>query len=130
MRRFSACVILLLHLLTFVVPGLAGSAIAQDRPGSSEVARLLGVPAIDGKSAAEAGQRAARAFAAGLAGGPPAAGLASNMSPATALSAAVITSLGGPFLEAALLGDWDGREDLVADHSGSAFATTGSAVLT
>src|SRR5579862_698945 len=43
------------------------------------------------------------------------------MSSASALSAAIITSEGGrntQFDEVLTLGDWDGREDLSADHSG------------
>lgn len=50
---------------------------------------------------------------------PTSGGLPSNLSPNSALSAAVMTSLSGNgyFNEVDLMGDFDGREDLTADHS-------------
>jgi len=49
---------------------------------------------------------------------PGSAGFAETMMANAPLSAAVITSLGGPLNEVVTLGDWDGAEDLVADHEG------------
>jgi hypothetical protein len=50
---------------------------------------------------------------------PTSGGLPSNLSPNSALSAALMTSLSGngSFNEVDLMGDFDGREDLTADHS-------------
>jgi uncharacterized repeat protein (TIGR01451 family) len=50
---------------------------------------------------------------------PTSGGLPSNLSTASALSAAVMTSLSGSgyFNEVDLMGDLDGKEDLTADHS-------------
>jgi hypothetical protein len=60
------------------------------------------------------------------------------MSASSALSAAIATTIGGrgqPYQEVDLMGDWDGTEDNVADHSGkiddlSATFTRPSQVLT
>ena len=51
---------------------------------------------------------------------PESAGIGISMSPQSAFSATVATSVGGvpsPFDQVAVLGDLDGREDNVADHS-------------
>ncbi|HEX5701937.1 MAG TPA: hypothetical protein VFX97_01805, partial [Pyrinomonadaceae bacterium] len=53
-------------------------------------------------------------------GGPPLAGQPNVLNELGALSAALITTIGGrdtQFSEVALLADWDGREDCVADRS-------------
>ena len=67
-----------------------------------------------------------------------AAGIPTTMSASSALSAAIATTIGGrgqPYQEVDLMGDWDGAEDNVADHSGkiddlSATFTRPSQVLT
>ncbi len=52
-----------------------------------------------------------------------------NMNAGSALSTAVLTNVGGNGVD--LLGDWDGQEDLVADHSGQvASALTPGIVVT
>ena len=48
------------------------------------------------------------------------AGLPSNLNPRAPLSAALTTTVGGPgslWGEVDLMGDWNGREDLIADHA-------------
>src|ERR1700685_1579171 len=50
-----------------------------------------------------------------------AAGIPTTMSASSALSAAIATTIGGrgqPYQEVDLMGDWDGSEDNVAEHSG------------
>jgi hypothetical protein len=74
--------------------------------GPVDIARVLGIPSRPAPGAA-------------LRGAPqPAATLGEPliMSSQSALSAALATNVGGNGV--GLLGDWDGQEDLVADHSG------------
>jgi hypothetical protein len=90
----------------------------------------VGIPQVPGnRKATEYSLEIANSVTAGLkAGGKakagdiaPQAGEPVNMCAGSAMSAAIITSEGGrntQFDEILTLGDWDGREDYVADHSG------------
>src|ERR1700752_474091 len=90
----------------------------------------VGIPPVPAKRhATEYSLEIANSVTAGLkAGGKakagniaPQAGEPVNIGAGSALSAAIITSEGGrntQFDEILTLGDWDGREDYVADHSG------------
>ncbi len=137
MRRLAASIVAAVTLLGFgpgmgAGPSAARAAAAAEPSPAERLADRLGVPRADG--AAGGAVRGA-----GPAGGTPAvvppvtavAGLKGIISPNAPFSAAVMAGLGQPFLEAAILGDWDGREDLVADHAAAAFAApAGSAVVT
>ena len=60
----------------------------------------------------------------------PRAGVPEDINAGAALSAAVITTAGGrdtQFDEVTLLGDWDGREDFAAEHSGKVDDFSGKA---
>jgi uncharacterized repeat protein (TIGR01451 family) len=99
--------------------GVSGLLPAVTRPSGmsvTEYSQLVGRLAT---------QRTAGAAAAGAAAtgaqGPifaPSIGLPSNMSGSSPFSAAIATSVGGGFNQVSVLGDWDGKEDLVADHEG------------
>src|SRR5262245_3020896 len=97
-----------------------------------EVMKQLGVPLMpEGQDAKAYSQKIADSVTAGFMsrgkGGAaageiaPQAGEPVNMSACAAFSAGIITSEGGrntQFDEVLTLGDWDGREDFAADHSG------------
>lgn len=107
----------------FMVPMLLGAAPQQqvivfgDGKGiegatSAETLSLLGIPKADQSGTP------ATAKSAVVPRGP---GMPQDMLGGSAFSAAVMTSLGGTNTqsnEVDLLGDWDGREDLTADHAG------------
>jgi hypothetical protein len=57
------------------------------------------------------------------------AGLPSNMSAGAALSTAIGISVSSPFNEVDTMGDWDGREDTVADHGGKVLDSSTAGVL-
>jgi hypothetical protein len=99
----------------------ADAAVNVTRVGlSPRVVARLGlasplVPALVG------GQPAARVAAQNaVVPGPDVAGLPSVLDPRAPLSTAVATTVGGLnsiFNEVDMMGDWDGREDLIADHA-------------
>ncbi len=96
----------------------AGNRYAQD------VLRALGIPRPTGSNPIEYSKQVAeivRARSASHSRGtilPMGAGIARNMESAAPLSAAILTSIAGQN-EVTALGDWDGQEDLFADHSGT-----------
>jgi len=78
----------------------------------------LGTPTGVLVAGADSAQRGS--VAATTPGSPEVAGLPSNLNAKAPLSAALTTTVGGPtslWGEVDLMGDWDGREDLIADHS-------------
>jgi len=102
--------------------------------GDKQVARSvfdsMGIPRVPAKrNATDYSMEIANSVTAGLKSGgrarsgqiTPEAGEPVNMSACAAFSAGIITSEGGrntQFDEVLTLGDWDGREDFFADHSG------------
>ncbi len=85
--------------------GVPGTFAVQPA-GPMDVAGVLGIPRPSAASLAV--KTAPRPLLS--------SGLPNIMNPASALSAAVITNVNGQGVN--LLGDWDGQEDLVADHAG------------
>ena len=80
---------------------------------ATEVSQKLADRKILGKKASGAVQADAET-------GPPLVGLPAVLNASSALSAAILTTVGGrdtQFSEVGLIADWDGREDCVADHS-------------
>jgi hypothetical protein len=60
-------------------------------------------------------------------------GLASNISPMSPLSAAIATNIdpaGGQAPDSAVMGNWDGRDDFVAEHSGTTLDCAASPPVT
>ncbi|MGH9822222.1 MAG: hypothetical protein ACREDR_03030, partial [Blastocatellia bacterium] len=105
--------------------GMAGTT-GSEKKLSRKVLNDLGIlPMPAGMTSGQIGQMMASAVqkrASARSGGVrPQAGEPVNMSAAAAFSAGIITSEGGrntQFDEVLTLGDWDGLEDLAADHSG------------
>lgn len=110
MRRFASAVTITAYLLSFIHPAVRfGTLSAQATDGQSapNLSHVLGL------DAAASGGRSGPSR-------PATAGFPSNLDSRAPLSAAVMTAVGGrgtQFSETSLFGDWDGREDLVADHS-------------
>src|SRR5262245_48196953 len=125
-RRVSAIVTMMLYAAVFVVPAATPLRVRAGDSGDGglapEVVRALGIPRPAGVSATEASLAAGDLVEALVTSGsafvPNSVGVASIMAPNAPFSAAVMTTVGSPFFRASLLGDWDGREDLVADHEG------------
>ena len=96
---------------------------------SAETLKALGIQRLPkGVSASEASQKLADRKILGKTGsvtadaevGPPLVGLTNVLNSQSALSAALLTTVGGrdnQFSEVGLIADWDGREDCAADHS-------------
>src|SRR6516162_4195255 len=91
-----------------------------------DVVRALGVTRPTGMTPADASLAVASAVkSSSMRGGPlvpqplGGAGLPQNMLNTAPFSASVITTVGAPFFQVSLMGDWDGTEDLVADHQGT-----------
>ena len=98
---------------------------------SAETLKALGIQRLPkGVSASEASQKLAdrKILGKGSTGtvtadaevGPPLVGLTNVLNSQSALSAALLTTVGGrdnQFSEVGLIADWDGREDCAADHS-------------
>ena len=112
--------------LAFVLP-------VWSQQTSPEVLKALGIVHPQGMTAKEASLAVARSVEEAVARrGQPLAfpipasvptfpgnpGFGENMSATAALSAAIIMSRGGPLDDVVTFGDWDGAEDLVADHGG------------
>ena len=94
---------------------LNAARIARTNPGA-EIRNALPPPTGPGRSS----PIEAPAQRKGGGSGPPLAGQPNVLNELGALSAALITTIGGrdtQFSEVALLADWDGREDCVADRS-------------
>ncbi|HKB78109.1 MAG TPA: hypothetical protein VKH35_00205, partial [Thermoanaerobaculia bacterium] len=94
--------------------------IPQQHPPVADLASTLAIPKPPAASAIEYSKKAAKEA---TVFGPAAQsqfstmpGVPLNMSASSPFSAAVITNVSGQGV--ALLGDWDGQEDLVADHAG------------
>lgn len=129
-KRVFSTLVLLMLLISFSPVG-AITTIASQPVGetlqqqsiSPEVLNHLGIQHPAGANMTQLSQDAARqVLARNLLSSPSAptsGGLPSNLSTASALSAAVMTSLSGSgyFNEVDLMGDLDGKEDLTADHS-------------
>jgi Bacterial Ig-like domain (group 3) len=105
---------------------LAATATAQQTIAPADVAQALGITRPTGMTPTEASLAVAHAVQSSLTkGGPLAAtssagaGLPQNMLNTAPFSAAVITTVGAPFSQVSLMGNWDGTENLVADHQGT-----------
>jgi hypothetical protein len=108
---------------------LSAAATAQQTIAPADVQQALGIPRPAGMTPTEASLAVARAVQSSLtksgkvalssSSTPGGAGLPANMLNTAPFSAAVITTVGAPFFQVALMGDWDGSEDLVADHQGT-----------
>jgi hypothetical protein len=129
-KRVFSCLALFSLLISFspagVISGIASQSVekkAQQQSISQEVLNQLGIQHPAGADMTQLSQEAAQQVQAErLLPGPAAptsGGLPSNLDLRSALSAAVMTSLSGDgyFNEVDLMGDFDGREDLTADHS-------------
>ncbi len=119
-------------VLTVTLPQRGGAQNLGAPQRSAVVAERLGVSRPSGMSATDYSLLVAQSVREHGLPGPPvratayesapfSTGLGTSMAAGAPLSAAVITTIGGrgtQFDGVALLADWDGREDLTADHQG------------
>jgi hypothetical protein len=124
--RVTCAQIKMVILLLVAATMLSGAATAQQTIAPADVPQALGITRPTGMTPTEASQAVARAVQSSSTGiaplaasTPGGAGLPANMLNTAPFSASVITTVGGPFFQVSLMGDWDGTEDLVADHQGT-----------
>jgi len=86
-----------------------------------DTAQMLGISRPTGMTPTEASLLIAREVQSSLSKGgvvPDSIGLPSNGMANAPFSAAIMTTIAGPFNQVSIMGNWSGREDLVADHEG------------
>lgn len=123
-------------LSTSLVCGMTGKAAKAEGPvvsemtgaTSTEIAARVGMIRPSGVNPTEFSKQVAKMAGEGAVSLPPTAGTQSpaanmplTMNYRAPFSAGVLTTIGGQgsqFEELLMLGDWDGREDLTADHGG------------
>jgi hypothetical protein len=127
MKQSGALALIVVYLFAIAMPGVTPRLAHAQRGGEAsalDVPHALGIPRPVGMSPTEASLQVARRVELGVASGdlslpvPRSAGVPSTMAPNSAFSTAVLTTLGSSFNQVSLLADWDGREDLTADHEG------------
>jgi len=115
-------------LMLLAATMLSAAATAQQTIAPADVPQALGITRPTGMTPTEASLMVARGVQSpsstkggtlALLSTPGGAGLPANMLNKAPFSAAVITTVGAPFFQVSLMGDWDGSEDLVADHEGT-----------
>jgi hypothetical protein len=113
--------VFMVALVVIAATNFTGGVTPSQMATPQDVAKALGITRPTGMTPTEASLAVARAVQSSINKSgpvPDSIGLPSNTLANAPFSAAVMTTVAGPFNQVSLMGNWNGKEDLVADHEG------------